>query len=204
MKIFCIGRNYANHAKEMNSPVPSQPMVFMKPPTSLLKNNEDFYYPDFTENLHYEVELVLKIAKNGKRVDSPFALSYIESVGLGIDFTARDVQAKCKEKGHPWEIAKAFDNSAVVSPFVSMDDITDDEGNVSFSLYKNDELVQRGNTKDLIFDYTQLIVHISKFFSLQKGDLIYTGTPAGVGPVVIGDVLTGFIGEREMFRCEVK
>ena len=204
MKIFCIGRNYANHAKEMNSPVPSQPMVFMKPPTALLKNNEDFYYPDFTENLHYEVELVLKIAKNGKRVDSPFALSYIESVGLGIDFTARDVQAKCKEKGHPWEIAKAFDNSAVVSPFVSMDDITDDEGNVSFSLYKNDELVQRGNTKDLIFDYTQLIVHISKFFSLQKGDLIYTGTPAGVGPVVIGDVLTGFIGEREMFRCEVK
>ena len=204
MKIFCIGRNYANHAKEMNSPVPSQPMVFMKPPTALLKNNEDFYYPDFTENLHYEVELVLKIAKNGKRVDSPFALSYIESVGLGIDFTARDVQAKCKEKGHPWEIAKAFDNSAVVSPFVSMDDITDDEGNVSFSLYKNDELVQQGNTKDLIFNYTELIVHISKFFSLQKGDLIYTGTPAGVGPVVIGDVLTGFIGEREMFRCEVK
>lgn len=204
MKIFCIGRNYVNHAKEMNSPVPSKPLVFMKPPTALLKNNEDFYYPDFTENLHYEVELVLKIGKNGKRVDAPFAMSYIDSVGLGIDFTARDVQAKCKEKGHPWEIAKAFDNSAVISSFVNMDEITDEDGNVSFSLRKNGEIVQEGNTKDLIFNYTELIVHLSKFFSLQKGDLVYTGTPAGVGPVVIGDLLTGYIGEREMFRCAVK
>lgn len=204
MKIFCIGRNYADHAKEMNSPVPSQPMVFMKPPTALLKNNEDFYYPDFTENLHYEVELVLKIGKNGKRVAAPFAGSYIDSVGLGIDFTARDIQAKCKEKGHPWEIAKGFDNSAVISSFVSLEEISDDRGNVHFSLQKNKDTVQRGNTADLIFNFEQLIVHISKYFSLQKGDLIYTGTPAGVGPVVIGDTLTGFIGDREMFRCEVK
>jgi len=121
MKIFCIGRNYADHAKEMNSSVPSQPMVFMKPPTALLKNNDDFYYPEFTKNLHYEVELVLKIAKNGKMIAAPFAASYIESIGLGIDFTARDIQAKCKEKGHPWEIAKAFDNSAVISSFLIRD-----------------------------------------------------------------------------------
>ncbi len=204
MKIFCIGRNYANHAKEMNSPVPSQPMVFMKPPTALLKNNDDFYYPDFTKNLHYEVEVVLKIGKNGKQVDAPFAKSYIDSVGLGIDFTARDIQAKCKEKGHPWEIAKGFDNSAVISSFVSMDEAINENGNIEFSLKKNDEIVQRGNTTDLIFDFETLIVHVSKFFSLQKGDLIYTGTPAGVGPVVIGDVLTGYIEDKEMFRCVVK
>ncbi len=204
MKIFCIGRNYANHAKEMNSPVPKQPMVFIKPPTALLKNNDNFYYPDFTENLHYEVEVVLKIAKNGKRVDAPFAGSYIESVGLGIDFTARDIQAKCKEKGHPWEIAKGFDNSAVISSFLDMSEVLNESGNIEFKLEKNGEIVQRGNTSNMIFDFETLIVHISKFFSLQKGDLLYTGTPAGVGPVVVGDVLVGYIGEREMFRCEVK
>ena len=204
MKIFCIGRNYADHAKEMNSPVPSQPMIFMKPPTALLKNNDDFYYPEFTNNLHYEVELVLKIAKNGKMIAEKFAESYIDSIGLGIDFTARDIQAKCKEKGHPWEIAKAFDNSAVISQFVPSSEVLDAEGNIGFSLSKNGETVQVGNTKDLIFDFSKLLVHISKFFSLQKGDLIYTGTPAGVGPVAIGDELQGYIGDKKMFSCKIK
>ncbi len=203
MKIFCIGRNYADHAKEMNSPVPSQPMIFMKPPTALLKNNDDFYYPEFTKNLHYEVELVLKIAKNGKMIAGKFADSYIDSIGLGIDFTARDIQSKCKEKGHPWEIAKSFDNSAVISQFVALEDIADEDGNIGFSLTQNGKEVQNGNTRDLIFDFSKLIVHISKYFSLQKGDLIYTGTPAGVGPVAIGDELKGYIGEEEMFTCKI-
>jgi 2-keto-4-pentenoate hydratase/2-oxohepta-3-ene-1,7-dioic acid hydratase in catechol pathway len=186
MKIFCIGRNYSDHAKEMNSPVPKQPMVFMKPP----------------KNLHYEIEVVLRVCKNGRHVDKKFASNYYEEIGLGIDFTARDLQAQCKEKGHPWEIAKGFDGSACVSKFVSIDQY--DAGNLNFSLKKNGELVQQGNTKDQIFDYDTLIIYLSKFFRLQIGDLIYTGTPAGVGPVAIGDVLEGSIEGKKMLSCEIK
>ena len=202
MKIFCIGRNYADHAKELNNPVPSQPLVFMKPSTAMLIENRDFYYPDFTKDLHYELEVVLRICKNGRSIDPKFARKYVNKISLGIDFTARDIQAKCKAKGHPWEIAKAFDHSA---PIGKMLDVQDSHWeNIDFSLLKNGEKVQVGQTKDLIFKFETLIAHLSKYFTLGKGDLIYTGTPAGVGSVKIGDKLEGFIGEEKMIECNVK
>jgi 2-keto-4-pentenoate hydratase/2-oxohepta-3-ene-1,7-dioic acid hydratase in catechol pathway len=203
MKIFCIGRNYADHAAEMGSAVPSEPMVFMKPATALLIKNRPFYYPDFSENIHYEGELVLKVCKNGKRVDPKFAHTYYDGVGLGIDFTARDLQARCKQKGHPWEIAKAFDNSAAVSEFIPIDELPDPR-HISFELEKNGDVVQKGNTGDLIFGFDRLISHISHYFKLQLGDLIFTGTPAGVGPVVVGDTLKGSIEGRAMLECEIR
>lgn len=203
MKIICIGRNYQLHALELNNPVPSSPMIFMKPSTALLVNNKPLYYPEFTKDLHYEVEIVLKICKNGRHVEPEFADSYFEQIGLGIDFTARDVQNELKAKGHPWELAKAFDNSAAISDFVDKKDISAKDG-INFSLQKNGEMVQEGNTKDLIFSFNSLICYISKYFKLHVGDLIYTGTPAGVGPVKIGDTLTGFIGDRQMLTCEIK
>jgi len=202
MKIFCIGRNYAKHAKELNNKVPTKPMVFMKPSTALLRENKPFYYPDFTKNLHYEVEVILKITKNGKHIQPQYASEYYKEVGLGIDFTARDVQAQCKEKGHPWEIAKAFDHSAVISNFVPLSSL--DKNSIGFSLLKNGEKVQDGNTSDMIFDFDTLICYISKMFKLQIGDYIYTGTPEGVGPVQVGDILQGFIGEEKMFECEIR
>ena len=206
MKIFCIGRNYVDHAKELGNAVPKQPLVFMKPPSALLVNNNPFYYPEFTKNLHYECELVLKICKNGRHVQPEFASKYYNEVALGIDFTARDIQQKCKEKGHPWEIAKGFDQSAVLSPFLPIERVN--RHAIEFELKKNGEVVQHGNTKDLIFDFDTLIVYLSKFFKLQMGDMIYTGTPAGVGPVQIGDKLEGFLHLKEnieqMFRTSVK
>ena len=206
MKIICIGRNYIDHAKELNNPVPKQPVVFMKPPSALLVNNKPFYYPEFTQELHYEVEVVLKIGKNGRHVQPDFAKGYYPEVGLGIDFTARDIQQRCKEKGHPWEIAKGFDGSAVISDFLPLGRFN--RNAIEFGLHKNGEQVQKGNTKDMIFGFDELIVYLSQFFKLQMGDLIYTGTPAGVGPVQIGDVLEGFVETKiervEMFRCEVK
>lgn len=206
MKIICIGRNYADHAKELNNPVPEEPVVFMKPPSALLINNKPFYYPEFTKDLHYEVELVLKVGKNGRHVQPEFAKDYYPEIGLGIDFTARDIQQRCKEKGHPWEIAKGFDGSAVLSSFLPLEQFN--RGAIEFGLRKNGEVVQQGNTKDLIFGFDDLIVYLSKFFKLQMGDLIYTGTPAGVGPVQIGDTLEGFMETKtervEMFRCEIK
>lgn len=203
MKIFCIGRNYADHAKEMNSKVPDQPMVFMKPPTALVKNNEAVYYPSFTENLHYECELVVKIGKNGKSIDEKFALDYVSEISVGIDFTARDVQAKCKEKGHPWELAKAFDQSAPIGLFKPAS-IVSDWDNINFHLDINGERKQTGNTKDLIFTVPHLIHYISQFFTFQTGDLIYTGTPVGVGPVKIGDQLVASLEGEEMLSFEVK
>jgi len=202
MKIFCIGRNYAKHAKELGNKVPTKPMVFMKPPTAALRDNRAFYYPEFTENLHYEVEVILKICKNGKHIQPAFADDYYKEIGLGVDLTARDVQANCKEKGHPWEIAKGFDHSAVVGQFLPKEKFVMDD--ISFSLTKNDETVQSGSTKDLIFDFNTLICYISTIFTLQKGDYIFTGTPEGVGPTMRGDTLVGFIGEKQMFECEVK
>jgi 2-keto-4-pentenoate hydratase/2-oxohepta-3-ene-1,7-dioic acid hydratase in catechol pathway len=202
MKIFCIGRNYVDHAKEMNNPVPKQPLIFMKPPSALLVNDKPFYYPEFTKELHYEAEIVLKICRNGRHVQSQFAPKYYDQVAFGIDFTARDLQRKCKEKGHPWEIAKGFDGSAPVSRFINLDEL-DPEG-ISFSLKKNGEVVQNGNTCDLIFSFDYLITYISQFFRLHQGDMLFTGTPVGVGPVQIGDILEGSIEGKHLLSCEIK
>jgi len=202
MKIFCIGRNYAAHAAEMNSNVPKKPMVFMKGENALLLDDSPLYYPPFTENLHYELELVLKINKPGKFILPEYASNYYSEIALGIDFTARDLQAKCKEKGHPWEIAKAFDHSALLSRFVPIKDVN--PNNIEFHLMKNQEKVQHGFSENMIFDFNTLIVYISRFFSLEAGDLIYTGTPEGVGPVKVGDELRGYLEGSEMFKCEIK
>jgi acylpyruvate hydrolase len=202
MKIFCIGRNYVEHAKELNNAVPTKPMVFMKPPTALLLENKPFYYPDFTKNLHYEVEIVLKISKNGKAIQPEFANRYYNKIAVGIDFTARDLQDELKGKGQPWELAKAFDNSAVVSNFVDLKDF--DPKNINFSMTQNGETVQQGTTQDLIFSFDTIVSYLSNYFTLQQGDLIYTGTPAGVGPVNVGDRLEGFLEGKSMFICEIK
>ncbi len=203
MKIICIGRNYSDHAKEMNSPVPTEPVIFMKPDTALLKDNAPFYYPEFTQDLHHEVEIVLKISKVGKHIAEQFAHKYYSEIGLGIDFTARDLQAECKKQGLPWEKAKAFDNSAPIGEFVSIDELKD-KNKIDFHLDVNGKTVQQGNTSDLIFSYDQLIAYISKFVTLRMGDLIYTGTPAGVGPVKIGDRLEGYMEGKKMFDFVVK
>ena len=202
MKIICIGRNYVDHAKELNNPVPEKPLVFMKPSTALLINNDPMYIPDFTDDLHYEGEVVLHICKNGRHVQPDFADGYYDKIAFGIDFTARDVQQRCKDKGHPWEIAKAFDKSAGLSKFISRDGL--DMKNLNFQTKLNGEVVQNGNTKDLIFDFDYIICYVSQFFKLHVGDLIYTGTPAGVGPVKIGDTLEGSIEGKEMLSCLVK
>ena len=205
MKIICIGRNYVDHAKEMNSPVPKEPLVFMKPASALLVNNKPLYYPEFTKNLHYELEVVLKICKNGKHVQPEFAHKYYNEIALGIDFTARDLQDRCKEKGHPWEIAKGFDGSAVISSFVPIEKVNKEA--IEFQLKKNGKIVQEGNTKDLIFSFDYLITYVSKYFKLQMGDYLYTGTPAGVGPVQIGDKLEGILrtkdGDQPLLHCEI-
>jgi len=202
MKIICIGRNYRDHAKELDNPVPKIPLVFMKPSTALLINDKPFYHPEFSKEIHYEVEVVLRICKNGRHIQHDFVQDYYDKIGLGIDFTARDIQNKCKEKGHPWEIAKAFDHSAVVGKFFAADQF--DLNNIEFSLKKNDVMAQQGNTRDLIFDFSYLIQYISSRFTLHIGDLIFTGTPAGVGPVKIGDLLEGFIGPNHVFSCSIK
>jgi len=202
MKIFCIGKNYAEHAKEMNSKVPDKPLVFMKPSTALLLNDKPFYHPEFSQNIHHEVEIVLKINKHGRHIEPNYALSYFDEIGLGIDFTARDIQAECKKNGHPWEVAKAFDNSAVIGKFLSVDEL--DLKGITFHLLKNGEVVQTGNTADLMFDFQKIISYVSTIFTLQNGDFIMTGTPAGVGSVKIGDKLEGFIQDRKIFECEVK
>ena len=203
MKIFCIGRNYVDHAKELNNPVPSEPLIFMKPPTALVNDNKPFFYPEFSRDVHYEGELVLRISKNGRAVQPEFASRYYDAVAFGIDFTARDVQDQLKKKGHPWEIAKGFDRSAPLSAFVPLE-LLENPRAIRFQLRKNGELVQDGNTADLIFDFDTLIVHLSKYFTLQQGDYIFTGTPAGVGPVQIGDVLEGSIEGQPMLTCEIK
>ena len=202
MKIICIGRNYVDHAKELSNPVPKKPLVFMKPSTALLINNDPMYIPEFTNDLHYEGEIVLHICKNGRHVQPDFAKAYYDKIAYGIDFTARDVQQQCKEKGHPWEIAKAFDKSAGLSNFTSIDGL--DMKNLKFQTKLNGEVVQDGNTKDLIFDFEYIICYVSQFFKLHVGDLIYTGTPAGVGPVKIGDTLEGSINGKEMLSCLIK
>lgn len=207
MKIICIGRNYAEHAKELNNPIPENPVVFMKPPSAMLVNGKPFYYPDFTKDLHYECEVVLKICKNGRHIQPEFAAEYYDQVGLGIDFTARDVQDQLKKKGHPWEIAKGFDGSAVMGSFLPLSDLPDRSA-IEFQLKKNGEVVQHGNTHDMLNSFEAIIVYVSKYFKLQVGDYIFTGTPAGVGPVQIGDKLEGFLavkeGMKQLLSCEVK
>lgn len=203
MKIICIGRNYVDHARELNNPLPQKPIIFMKPPTALLIDDRPFYYPDFTNDLHHEAEIVLKICKNGRHIEPPFASSYYQEVGFGIDFTARDLQSELKEKGHPWEIAKAFDFSAPLGRFIPISDLPDRE-NIHFKLTKNGVTVQEGTTADLIFPFDDLICYISKYFRLQIGDYIFTGTPAGVGPVKVGDLLVGYIEDRELLNCEIR
>lgn len=203
MKIICIGRNYINHAKELNNPVPEKPVFFIKPETALLKKNQPFFYPEFTRDLHHEVELVVKINKIGKHIQEQFAYKHYEEVGLGIDFTARDLQSEQKKKGLPWEIAKAFDHSAPIGEFIPKKELGDLQ-NLNISLRKNEDIVQIGSTADMIFSIDRIIAYVSQFVSLKIGDLIFTGTPEGVGPIGIGDRLTGFIGEREMFSFDIK
>ncbi|MCK5079810.1 MAG: fumarylacetoacetate hydrolase family protein [Bacteroidales bacterium] len=204
MKIICIGRNYVDHARELNNPVPENPVFFLKPDTALLRRNRPFYYPDFSEDIHYECELVVKINKLGKNIQKKFAHTYYNEIGIGIDFTARDLQAKAKAKGLPWEIAKAFDASAPLSmEFINKDKIAD-LNDIGFHLDKNGETVQEGNSADMIFDFDDLIAYLSKFFTLKTGDLIFTGTPAGVGPIRIGDKLEAYIGDRLLLKCNIK
>ena len=202
MKIFCIGRNYADHAKEMNSAPPSQPLVFMKPSTALLPYGQSFYLPDFSDNIHYELEVVVKIKEQGKRIFKSKVWHHIGDISLGIDFTARDLQAKCKAAGHPWEIAKSFDYSAAIGKWVSMNE--KHFRDIQFELKKNGKQVQSGLTKDMIFGIEELVEYISQRFTLQKGDLIYTGTPAGVGQLHVGDVLEGYLNQEPLLFCDVK
>ena len=203
MKIICIGRNYVNHAKELGNQILSEPLFFLKPETAIQPKGHPFFIPDFSDDIHYEVELVVKIDKTGKNIEEKYAYKYYNEIGLGIDFTARDVQDDCKAKGLPWEKAKGFDGAAQISrTFINKSEL--DLNDISFLLEKNGEQVQVGNSKDMLFSFDKIIAYISKFYTLKIGDLIYTGTPAGVGKVEKGDILKGFIGEKEMFKVVVK
>jgi len=203
MKIICIGRNYAAHIEELKNEQPGQPVVFLKPDTALLKAGAPFYYPDFSKNIHHEIELVLKISKEGKYIQPQFAHRYFEEIGLGIDFTARDLQDQCKAKGLPWEISKAFNGSTPIGEFKSVAELGDLK-NLDFHLEINGELRQKGNTGLMLFDFATIIAYVSQFFTLKKGDLIYTGTPAGVGPVQLGDQLIGFLGTEKILHVDIK
>ena len=203
MKIICIGKNYVNHAKELGNQILSEPLFFLKPETAIQPKGHPFFIPDFSDDIHYEVELVVKIDKIGKNIEETFACKYYSQVGLGIDFTARDVQDDCKAKGLPWEKAKGFDGAAQISrTFINKSEL--DLNDISFRLEKNGEQVQVGNSKDMLFSFDAIIAHISKFYTLKIGDLIYTGTPEGVGKVEEGEILKGFIGDKEMFKVAVK
>ncbi|WP_026473025.1 fumarylacetoacetate hydrolase family protein [Alkaliflexus imshenetskii] len=203
MKILCIGRNYEEHAKELKNPLPPEPVVFSKPDSAILRNNSPFYLPDFAKDFHHEVELVIKISRLGKNIEAQYAHRYYDEIGLGIDFTARDLQDELRGKGLPWEKCKAFDGSAVISGFVAKEKYTD-LNNINFSLLVNGQPRQMGNSRDMIFNVDQIISHVSRYFTLKIGDLIYTGTPAGVGPVAIGDRLQGYIEEELFFDFLVK
>jgi acylpyruvate hydrolase len=203
MKIICIGRNYAEHAKEMKAETPTEPVFFMKPDTALIKDNQPFYYPSFSKEVHHEVEVVLKVCKNGKNIQKQFANKYYDEVSVGIDFTARDLQAQCKAKGLPWEKAKAFDGSGVIGKLMPLAHYKD-INNISFRLDINGKKVQEGNTKDVIFNFDAIIEYVSGFVTLRQGDLIYTGTPVGVGPVQIGDRLEAYLEDEKLLDFEVK
>jgi 2-keto-4-pentenoate hydratase/2-oxohepta-3-ene-1,7-dioic acid hydratase in catechol pathway len=203
MKIFCVGRNYVAHAKELNNEIPDEPIIFMKPKSALLQSHTPFYYPEFTNELHYECELVLRISKNGKYIQDRFASKYYDAVSVGIDFTARDLQNELKEKGLPWEKAKAWDNSAAVGKWTNLTNIKNKK-DLNFCLYKNKELVQQGNSGLMINSFDKILAYISNYFSVNIGDLIFTGTPAGVGECVVGDELEAFIEDESMLTVEIK
>ncbi len=203
MKVIAIGRNYIDHAKELNNPVPQKPVFFLKPETAILQKNKPFYIPDFSKEIHYECEIVVKINRVGKNIAKQFAHRYYQDIGIGIDFTARDLQRDCKSRGLPWEIAKAFDNSAPIGKFVDKSQF-ESINNINFGLDINDKTVQKGNTSDMIFDIDTLVAYVSQFFTLKMGDLIFTGTPAGVGPVKIGDRLIASIEGQTLLNFEIK
>ena len=200
MKIFCVGRNYAEHAKELGNAIPEAPVIFMKPDTALLAPGAKFEYPSFTSDLHYEIELVLRIGKTAKNISAANALSCVDAITVGIDFTARDVQAGLKSKGLPWEKAKAWDNSAIIGDWKPFNT---DGAEILFSLTKNGQKVQSGTTLDMIYSFETLLEHISGYFTLSPGDLVYTGTPAGVGPCLPGDTLAGFLGDEKLFELAI-
>lgn len=203
MKIICIGRNYSEHAKELNNELPKKPVWFMKPDSALLLKNKPLYYPDFTKNLHYETELVFRICKVGKYIEEKYAHKYYDGVAVGFDFTARDLQTESQKKGLPWEPAKAFDNSAALSEFLPLSEFNNSD-DISFSMKKNGMMVQKGNSSDMTFSIEKIISYVSKFVTLKIGDLIYTGTPAGVGAVEIGDILEAYLEGNLMLKTEIK
>jgi acylpyruvate hydrolase len=201
MKIICIGRNYIDHVKEMGNSISKSPIFFLKPNSALLPKRNPFFIPNFSNEIHYEVELVYKIKKVGKSIDQSFSKNYYSEIGLGIDFTARDLQEECKKNGHPWEIAKSFDQSALVSEnFMDLNSLN----KLNFSLLKNGEIVQESNANKMIFNIDQIISYVSNYMTLKTGDLIFTGTPSGVGPIKIGDCLEGFINDKSMFKVNIK
>ncbi len=203
MKIICVGRNYADHARELNNEVPTAPVLFLKPETALIPKGHPFYHPEHTHDLHYEVELVLRINRLGKHIEERFAHKYYDEIGIGIDFTARDTQQRCKEKGLPWEVAKAWDHSAPLSQkFIPLSELPD-RNNIQFRLEKNGEPVQSGQSKDMIFNFDALIAYISQYFTLKMGDLIFTGTPSGVGRTVPGDKLEAFLENKKLLSLKV-
>ncbi|GIV35947.1 MAG: 2-hydroxyhepta-2,4-diene-1,7-dioate isomerase [Cyclobacteriaceae bacterium] len=204
MRIFAIGRNYVEHIRELNNERPEEPVIFTKPDTALLRNKQPFYYPGFSHDIHHEVELVLRIGKNGKNIPDQHALSYIEAIGIGIDFTARDLQQKAKEKGLPWDIAKGFDGSAPVSDVFWPAAHFPDLSNINFSLQVDGQTKQQGNTGLMIFSFAYIISYLSGFFTLRQGDLIFTGTPKGVGPVIRGNVLHAFIEDEKLLEIEIR
>ena len=203
MKIFCVGRNYAEHVKELNNEIPDEPIIFLKPKSALIQPNAHFYYPEFSNELNYEAELVLRVSKNGKYIPEYAANRYYNAITVGIDFTARDVQQELKKKGLPWEKAKAWDNSAAIGEWV---DLTPAilRNPIHFSLQLNDETVQTGIHTDMIFSFEKIVSNISQYFSLNIGDLIFTGTPPGVGECVVGDMLDGYFGKTKVFSVMVK
>jgi len=203
MKIICIGRNYSDHIKELSNERPVNPVVFLKPDSSIISKNQDFIIPTFSNDIHHEVEIILKIKKVGKHIERSFANKYYDELGLGIDFTARDLQFKLKEKGHPWEKSKAFDNSCMVGDFIKKEKLKD-LNNINFSLEKNNQIVQKGNSSEMLWSFDELIEYVSQYFTLKIGDLIFTGTPSGVSKVTNGDLLEGFIETQKMFTLKVK
>ncbi|HZH73254.1 MAG TPA: fumarylacetoacetate hydrolase family protein [Mariniphaga sp.] len=204
MKIICIGRNYVAHARELNNEVPAEPVFFMKPDSSLLRNNDPFYIPEWTNEVHHEIELVIRINRLGKNIQEQFAHRYYDAIGLGIDFTARDVQDELKKKGLPWEKAKAFDKAAVIgAKFIKLSNLPD-QNKIRFNLIINGNSIQSGDSNLMIFNFNQIISHISKYITLKIGDLIYTGTPAGVGPIKIGDHLEGFLEQEKVLDFVIK
>jgi len=203
MKIFAIGQNYVEHNKELNSKNPTEPVVFMKPDTALLRNNKPFYVPDFSQELHYETELIVKIDRIGKNIASRFASRYYSEIGLGVDFTARDLQRRLKAEGKPWEISKAFDNSAVIGNFMPVE-VLGNVQDIRFRMDLNGTTVQNGHSAEMIFAIDELIAYVSRFFTLKIGDILFTGTPAGVGTVKPGDNLKGYISDQKMFDFNIK